>query len=348
MPTFTTRQTRQAYVLKAYNPATASGKVLTSVDLSAKDAGNVSIGGVKKDYFYFTQMGKGGLIRSDIVKVNNIKNITFAKDTSMVYPLKRATIEFNTAMNPTDAVPGLIAGRDYIMNIEIRNFLGAGEAYTYLKQAEIHITSSDTIATALTKLLAALNKNNVEIDKFFNYSVDNATTPTKLFIDEVPQHWELGKFKQEHILFSVRFVPISYNGDTVIWGKTDTTGVNTGMAPITNVPNTVTPYQITNGKMAADLEWFCMGSRGDIYRQVGYPNNITTQYMVDPSKTYHYINIHYASKGDNVDIQEQEKDLTLMIEVGTVPTADINNLIKDINALTGSADGDSLYLTPLA
>ena len=170
----------------------------------------------------------------------------------------------------------------------------------------------------------------------------------KLFIDEVPQHWELGKFKQEHILFSVRFVPISYNGDTVIWGKTDTTGVNTGMAPITNVPSTVTPYQITNGKTAADLEWFCMGSRGDIYRQVGYPNNITTQYMVDPSKTYHYINIHYASKGDNVDIQEQEKDLTLMIEVGTVPTADINKLISDINTLTGSADGDSLYLTPLA
>ena len=190
--------------------------------------------------------------------------------------------------------------------------------------------------------------SNVEIDKFFNYSVDNVTTPTKLFIDEVPQHWELGKFKQEHILFSVRFVPISYNGDTVIWGKTDTTGVNTGMAPITNVPSTVTPYQITNGKTTADLEWFCMGSRGDIYRQVGYPNNITTQYMIDPSKTYHYINIHYASKGDNVDIQEQEKDLTLMIEVGTVPTADINKLISDINTLTGSADGDSLYLTPLA
>src|SRR5574344_2599717 len=115
MPTFTTRQTRQAYALKAYNQATASGKVLTSVNLSAKDAGNVSIGGVKKDYFYFTQMGKGGLIRSDIVKVNNIKNITFAKDTSMVYPLKRATIEL---ANITGTAPGLVAGRDYIMNIE--------------------------------------------------------------------------------------------------------------------------------------------------------------------------------------------------------------------------------------
>lgn len=347
MATFTGRQVQQTYVVKAYNQQTPApaGNTYTPVDLSSKDSGNLSIGGVKKDYLYFTQMGKGGLIRSDIIKVNGIKNITFAKDTSMIYPLKRATIEL---ANITGTAPGLVAGRDYIMNIEIRNFLGAGEAYTYLKQAQIHITAQDTVATALRKLLTTLQKNNVEVDKFFKYSVDNASTPTKLFIDELPQHWELGKFKQEHLLFSVRFVPISYNGDAVSWGVTDTTGVNAGMAPISNVPSSETPSVITNGKKTADLEWFAMRNRGDIYRQVGYPNNITTQYMVDPSKTYHYINIHYASKGDNVDIQEQEKDCTLIIEVGTVSTANINKLISDINALTGATASDSLYITPLA
>ena len=55
-----------------------------------------------------------------------------------------------------------------------------------------------------------------------------------------------------------------------------------------------------------------MGERGDMFRNMGWPNNIDVKYMVDPSKEYDMLDIHYYYSGDGVQTHRSEKDLTFV------------------------------------
>lgn len=98
---------------------------------------------------------------------------------------------------------------------------------------------------------------------------------------------------------------------------------------------------IKNGKIAADLEYFAMGERADQYRMSGWPNYIPTKYVVDESKVYDMICIHYAYAGSNEAVQKSEKDITILCERGdsyVVNTAtDLMKSIRDaFNTATGA------------
>ena len=66
------------------------------------------------------------------------------------------------------------------------------------------------------------------------------------------------------------------------------------------------------GKLAADYEYFFHGERGDQYRMVGWPDYIPTSYMVDTTKEYDFVQIHYAYVGPNESCQKSEKDLVFL------------------------------------
>ena len=91
---------------------------------------------------------------------------------------------------------------------------------------------------------------------------------------------------QTPVYFTVQPVAVMVNGDERIW------------ATVTESTNST----IANGKKIADLEYFCMGERGDMYRNIGWPNSIHTEYLVDVSKNYNAIDIHYAYQGTCEDI----------------------------------------------
>ena len=74
-----------------------------------------------------------------------------------------------------------------------------------------------------------------------------------------------------------------------------------------------------------------MGERADIYRGVGFPNNIPTKYMVDASKEYHVLDIHYAYVGSNESVQKSEKDITIVC----ADMAELNKIITAVNGATG-------------
>ena len=86
-------------------------------------------------------------------------------------------------------------------------------------------------------------------------------------------------------------------------------------------------------------EYFCMGERGDMYRGIGYPNNIPTTYLVDPTVKYNVIDIHYAYVGSNESVQKSEKTITLVVpKVGATNSVSnklANDIIKAINTATG-------------
>jgi hypothetical protein len=142
---------------------------------------------------------------------------------------------------------------------------------------------------------------------------------------------------------------VTYDGDEVTWGATSYTLGESGngiQVPGTFADGTALTAPdyfdagkgvVGEGKMIADLEYFCMGERGDVYRNINWPNSIPTKYLVDASKEYYVLNIHYSYIGSNESVQKSEKDITLVAEdkdyfnqvVSAITTANPNVVIKE-------------------
>ena len=140
---------------------------------------------------------------------------------------------------------------------------------------------------------------------------------TGVVITEAEQEWKRGVLAQVPVYFSVHPTTILVGGVDEIWGVV--TPAHSGV-------------YVGNGKNIADLEYFCMGERGDQYRNIGWPNVIETTYLVDPTSEYSVLDIHYAYVGSNEGVQKSERDITL---VGS--KADINTVIGAINTAAGTS-----------
>lgn len=327
MATFSTNQVRQLYV----------AKLLKASDILASDAaGSIVVkSDTAKNHLYFGYKGADNLMRSDLIDIKNILYVKATDADDMAHELKAVTVTLDSEVN--EGAP--VAGQDYILRIVFKQYVGMSNEDQYFKYGMVHAYAGMTASDFYKKLALSLAKNFsrevVPLVKFVltnsgnkAVSVDATTkessltgTYTALVIDEVEQPWRLGIMEQTPVYFEVQPVPI--NGDERIWGK-----VKAGPAGT-----------IANGKKIADLEYFCMGERGDIYRGVGFPNNIPTTYLVDPTVKYNVIDIHYAYVGSNESVQKSEKTITLVVpKVGETNQASnelANDIINAINNATG-------------
>lgn len=330
MATFSTNQVRQLYVVKALK---------TPNVLASDAAGSIAVkSDTAKNHLYFGYKGADNLMRSDLI---DIKNILYAKATDaddMAHELKAVTVTLDSEVNAGAPV----AGQDYILRIVFKQYVGMSDEDQYFKYGMVHAHAGMTASDFYKKLALSLAKNFsrevVPLVKFVLTNSKNEAVPvdatTKessltdtykaLVIDEAEQPWRLGIMEQTPVYFEVQPVPITVNGDERIWGK---------------VEDTEPAGTIANGKKIADLEYFCMGERGDIYRGVGFPNNIPTTYLVDPTVKYNVIDIHYAYVGSNESVQKSEKTITLVVpKVGATNSVSnklTNEIITAINTATG-------------
>ena len=330
MSVFSTNQVRQLYVAKALK---------TPHVLASDAAGSIAVkNDTAKNHLYFEYKGADNLMRSDLI---DIKNILYAKATDaddMAHELKAVTVTLDSEVNAGAPV----AGQDYILRIVFKQYVGMSDEDQYFKYGIVHAYAGMTASDFYKKLALSLAKNFsreiVPLVKFVLTNSDDEAVPvdattkessltetyTALVIDEVEQPWRLGIMEQTPVYFEVQPVPVTVNGDERIWGK---------------VEETDPAGTIANGKKIADLEYFCMGERGDIYRGVGFPNNIPTTYLVDPTVKYNVIDIHYAYVGSNESVQKSEKTITLVVpKVGatnSVSNVLANSIITAINTATG-------------
>lgn len=149
---------------------------------------------------------------------------------------------------------------------------------------------------------------------------------TGVIVEEVEQPWILGKFPQEQVNFTVEPTYIKNSaGLSVIWGTVSK-----------ETPTT----SVKNGKSIADLEYFLMGERGDIYRKMAFPHNIDTTYLVDSSKEYDVLTISYAIKGNpNEGVQGQQQSIVIVAQKSGVAGHEhdlINSIITGLNTAAGS------------
>lgn len=152
-----------------------------------------------------------------------------------------------------------------------------------------------------------------------------AGVTTGLIIEELEQPWYLGTMQQERVVFEVQPTTVMVDNFERVWGE------------VTELDSTTS---VKNGKTVADLEYFCMGERGDQYRMMGWPNVVYTKYLVDPSKEYNVVDIQYAYQGNAEDIQKSPKYITLLIpKVGVDDEAGnalANVIIGAINTAAGT------------
>lgn len=327
---YSVNQVRQLYVAKELKPSHV---------VAGDAAGSIAVkNDTAKSHLYFEYKGADNLMRSDLI---DIKNILYAKATdadSMAHELKAVTVTLDSNVNGGTPV----AGQDYILRIAFRQYVGMSEEDQYFKYGMVHayagMTPSQFYKTLALSLVKNFSREVVPLVKFTLTNSSDLAVPvdvnTKeeslneeykaLVIDEVEQPWRLGIMEQVPVYFTVQPTTITIDGDERIWGK---------------VEDTEPAGTIANGKKIADLEYFCMGERGDIYRNIGWPHNIPTTYLVDPSIKYNVIDIHYAYVGNNEGVQKSEKTITLVVpKVGatnSVSNVLANNIITAINAATG-------------
>ena len=323
---FTENQVRQFYV------ATSTGSDViaplqvdsshAATDLSAKSAGACQIIiNADGDEFYMNYKGPSsdGVQRSDRVGKCQLMSISCSDAADLVHIKKR--VEVTLATLNGSSTP--IVGQDYLLNINIHNYVATDYTSTKVKFGVARATN--TTASDLYKLLAINIAKNLATESvpMIKVMLKNAsdpvevkptdtltslasspTTATGIILEEVEQPWRRGAARQEFVNFEVvpSTVYVSALGADLVWGTvTDVTASNTS--------NT-----IPNSKKVADMEYFFHKERGDRYGYIGFPDNIDTVYQVDPTNSdgYSFVDIHYYAEGNSHNIGHSEKTLTIV------------------------------------
>ena len=330
MATFSVNQVRHLYVAKSLK--TETGQLATAGDILPK-------ADTAKTTLYFQYYSPAGLVESsDRI---HIPDVTYAKavpSEALAKKLDRYQVVLNADIN--GGAP--VAGQDYILRLAFRQYVGLSPEDQYWKYGMVHAVSGMSASDFYKALALSLGKNlareatplvtiylvsDASGSKAYT-KVDIDTDPavlagtyTGIQIEQVAQDWILGVMPQGYIPFAVQPAGITYEGDERIWGTV------TAVAPVNTVQD---------GHEIADLEYFCMGARGDLYRNMGWPNVIHTTCLVDPTQKYDVLDINYHWAGGAEDAQKSPRTLTLTAVDDGNHTA-MNDLIGAINAASGLA-----------
>lgn len=326
-------QVRQLYVAKALEDTATNLTIVPKADAA-------------KTTLYFQSISPTGTVSSDKIDIKNVISAKATASKDLAHKLVRYSVTLDTDVSATP-----VAGQNYILRLAFRQYIGLSEEDQYFKYGEVIARSGMTASDFYKKMAISLAKNlenKTESTPLVNIYLNSATDKTdvpvtsttkesdldkndydKIIIEEAEQPWVLGMMPQAFIPFTPQFLTITVDGEDRLWG----------------VATVVTPKKtVSDGHLIADLEYFCMGARGDIYRGMGYPNIIKTTYLVDPSAVYDVLDIHYFYTGSNESVQKSEKTITLVAVDDDKHTA-MNTLINAINAVSGLTIATLPYAT---
>lgn len=325
MSVYSVNQVRHLYVAKELK----TGNNLLSADQAGAilpKADNA------KSMLYFQYKSPGGIVSSDKIILSNV---TYAKATPSE-DLAKELDKYELVLDPAVNGGAPVAGQDYLLRLAFEQYIGLSEEDQYWKFGMVHavngMTASEFYKTMALSLLRNVGREETPLVKIYlktasaSIEVTSETKPSSLTgtyvgieIEQVEQAWVRGTMPLAYIPFTVQPTSITVDGDEVIWGK---------------VEKVASTSKVEDGKNIADLEYFCVGFRGDVYRNMGWPNVIPTTYLVDPAKKYDVLDIRYYWAGEAEDVQKSPRTLTLVAEDDGSHTA-MDALITAINTASG-------------
>ena len=337
MANFNVNQVRQFYVAKT-SPAEIAAD--TNIASTLDTPGDFGYSQLDADgNFYFISRGANGeLVRSDMINAKSIKHITYTDKSKDLYPLKRTKIQMLSTTNSGNPV----AGEDYVLVLNFKNILGFGIEDTQTELGCVHATTGMTANQLLGQLAVSLYQNTPKgIVKIYCGTTEitdaavaahvAGTTPitgSSVTIEEVEQPWVRGTKAAIVYPFDVTGQYITVNNDRMPWA---------------NITVDTPTTSITNTKKIADLEYFCMGERGDWYRNVGWPHVVPTTYLIPADGStdadgYNVLTIHYKfiGGGDEAASRLSVKDIQI---ASTQSLEALKGVIEGYisDAFTGSA-----------
>lgn len=310
---FSVNQNRQLYVVKNW-----VGDAGFEVGGSALTPGDLGYATFDKNKIFFRYVGANGdVLRSDIIPLEQINYINYTAAADMIPLAKEYSVSVNSDLLTDSKVP---AGKHYILRLNYKRISGISDEEFNMVFGDCYTTAaiSSTVllkrlGISLAKNLAANTTGQVLADIVFGDTPITAQTTeadldgesgTTLTIKEKMFPWKGAGMSLAAVLpFSVSGNTVTVDGIDIPWIST-TNGV---------VPFESAAADTVNGKLIANLEWFCAGEKGDQYRGIGWPNVVDTKYLVDPTANYDVFDISYYYQGDNEDVQHSSKVITLAV-----------------------------------
>lgn len=317
-------QFRNLYVMKSYKASESALEAVGDATLKVDTA---------KNAMYLVYKDTEDNLTSDIIDLKNLLYVKSTKAADMARKLNSQSVTLNE--DP-------ISGQDYVLNVEVRNFVALGDDSTHIKFGAVHAVKGMTKSDFYKAMALNLAKNlSREVSPILNVLLTkNDTTDgeskvpvlvngkmqilaelkatesyTDIIIDEVEQPWRRGVAQVEPVNFNTTCGTVLVDGDDVIWGTVEKEEGD----------------PVNNGKQIADMEWFYHGTRGDIYREATYPDNFDFKPLVDETKAYSTLDIHFAYVGPGVEVAKSERTITVVC----ADAAELNKLITAIKTATG-------------
>ena len=328
MANFNTNQARHLYV--------AGTKKSTIAGIA--NAGDIYVGTTATGELYFVYKNGDGIVtRSDTIPAANIEYFNKKAAADLAHKLLAHTVAIDTNVVSLSA----LAGKTVTINIDVQEYISLSPADKLTVTASVDVTSAMNTAALFHKALAiaiakAMPKRNIPLFRVFSNgsevtadTADSAVTGAAggVVLVATPQKWIRGKMSNEP--FNL-VVSTSYKADNlsdVAWG-TDTVAASA-----------ISGYTVlSNSYQLADLEYFCLGERGDVYRGAMWPNNYEPTYMINVATNYDVLTIQYFWQGHAENIQKSPR--TIQIAGSQSVIADLYDAVEAaVNGPAGSGSG---------
>lgn len=222
----------------------------------------------------------------------------------------------------------------------------AGSAPVAVKTSDTWAITLASDAKTIAKLFEAL-AYNTEIEAVLHgngattstvVAVSTAATltgatVTGVNVQEIAQPFALGKKSSQPLYFKIESTSsdiVHSSGPVTI--ETLTWADVTELEAVNYISAT---YDI------AEREYFYHGERGDIYRGMGWPNNMDTQYLVDLTKSYNLIDMDFYYTDGGLHPQESKKHITIACEESGETSYTVTNaLIAVLETASGLTISD--------
>lgn len=156
---------------------------------------------------------------------------------------------------------------------------------------------------------------------------------TGVTIQEIAQPFALGKKSSQPLYFKIE----STSSD-IVHSSGPVTIETLAWADITELEAV---NYISATYDIAEREYFYHGERGDIYRGMGWPNNMDTQYLVDLTKSYNLIDMDFYYTDGGLHPQESKKHITIACEESSETSYTVTNaLIAVLETTSGLTISD--------
>lgn len=331
MTNFNTYQTRNFYVAKA-------------IDSNVDTACDIALGTTETGEAFFKYMNADGLVtRSDLIYPKNIVSIKMTPAADLATPLLAHTITVDTnAVTLSNLV-----GKDVALNVTVHQIISYDESDSITVSA--HVTGNATNTASAAAFYAAFAKalvnavpkmadapfkvflGSTEITK----TLADASYPsnaTALVLVPAPGKYVRGKLSKEALMLSVSSSVRGSNIEDTAWA------IDT-VAPSQISGNT----EISGAYALADLEYFALGERGDIYRGSIWPNEYNPTYVIDVTKDYNVLTVEYYWQGSAENVQKSPRMIQVAAEAAQSNDV-VTTLYNSLKALTPAgkfADLDS-------